>query len=188
MQMVGHWTDEKQRQKVQRCINLDAALGWPLCTVTMLNWNPGCIFLGKFSPGDFTEWSGNEQKPFSWLLRPQNWAREVRVHYLSKGNIIVNYLSGKKRYIFNYLSLVHFFITWQRLGEVVRLPLQAPLVLCSLPPMNILYFCSWIIMLDERGSDFRLIQYDWPYKTRPNSAQKKLKIQEMVEIKRKGIY
>ena len=125
---------------------------------------------------------------FSWLLRPPNWAREVRVHYLSKGNIIVNYLSGKKRYIFNYLSLVHFFITWQRLGEVVRLPLQAPLVLCSLPPMNILYFCSWIIMLNERGSNFRLIQYDWPYKTRPNSAQKKLKIQEMVEIKRKGIY
>ena len=85
MQMVGHWTDRKQRQKVQSCINLDAAPVWPLCTVTMLNWNPGCIFLWKFSPGDFTEWSGNEQKPFSWLLRPPNWAREVRVHYLSKG-------------------------------------------------------------------------------------------------------
>ena len=105
-----------------------------------------------------------------------------------KGTLLSTICQGKKRYIFNYLSLVHFFITWQRLGEVVRLPLQAPLVLCSLPPMNILYFCSWIIMLDERGSDFRLIQYDWPYKTRPNSAQKKLKIQEMVEIKRKGIY
>ena len=106
-----------------------------------------------------------------------------------KGTLLSTICQGKKRYSFNYLSLVHFFITWQRLGEVVRLPLlQAPLVLCSLPPMNILYFCSWIIMLDERGSDFRLIQYDWPYKTRPNSAQKKLKIQEMVEIKRKGIY
>ena len=33
---------------------------------------------------------------FSWLLRPQNWAREVRVHYLSDRDIIVNYLSGQE--------------------------------------------------------------------------------------------
>ena len=42
------------------------------------------------------EMSGNLFAWLSWLLRPPNWAREVRVHYLSKGNIIVNYLSGQE--------------------------------------------------------------------------------------------
>ena len=148
---------------------------------------------GAFFSENFHQVTSRSEAEMSRNLFLDFWGLKIEQEKLEsticqKGTLLSTICQGKKRYSFNYLSLVHFFITWQRLGEVVRLPLQAPLVLCSLPPMNILYFCSWIIMLDERGSDFRLIQYDWPYKTRPNSAQKKLKIQEMVEIKRKGIY
>ena len=41
-----------------------------------------------------------------------------------KGTSLSTICKGKTCYSFNYLSLVHFFISWQRLGEVVRLPLQ----------------------------------------------------------------
>ena len=169
-------------------------------SILMQHWGGHCALSpcsigtqGAFFSENFRQVTSRSEAEMSRNLFLDFWGLKIEQEKLEsticqKGTLLSTICQGKKRYSFNYLSLVHFFISWQRLGEVVRLPLQAPLVLCSLPPMNILYFCSWIIMLNERGSNFRLIQYDWPYKTRPNSAQKKLKIQEMVEIKRKGIY
>ena len=42
-------------------------------------------------------------------------------------------------------------------------------------------------MLDELGYNFKLIQSDWPYKTRPNSAQKKNTGNGFYKVKRQSI-
>ena len=104
---------------------------------------------GAFFSENFHQVTSRSEAEMSRNLFLDFWGLQIEQEKLEsticqKGTLLSTTCQGKKRYSFNYLSLVHFFITWQRLGEVVRLPLQALLVLCSLPPMNILYFFSWI--------------------------------------------